>query len=201
MTLREIITAITDGLDRPNDIQLYNRIRIFVLSEAANLLRQQANKYGLGKLYTISKIVPLEKYLTGVKTINKIPTPLRVNDNVLFTYVGSKDGKVPYRYATLQENIFAEDLDNIGCSITYEYEDNYIYVRNTTQLKELRFSGQFNITYISDNYSDKDGTTDDSIFPFPDDLVNILIDTIISSPKLSITDNRDKIEASHLDNE
>ncbi len=202
MTLREIITAIIDGLDRPFDIMLYNRIRPMVLSEAAYLMRQQGFKYGLNKSYLVSYTLALVADGDRLKTVSQLPTPLRLDNGSIFYYVGSVSGKVPYMYATKTENIFMDDITEIGCAITYEFIDNYLYIDGTEHLKNIKATSQYNVEYI-DSLEKEDGDnkfTDDMVLPVSEDLNNTIINKIISSPAIRTTDAKDKVEAAHIDN-
>ena len=112
-TTKEIISSVTDNLNRPYDTILYNRIRLLVFAEANKLIRQQISKYGFDANYTQEYIIDLEAVdlsesseysITSVlRTTAKIPKPIR-QKGVPFKYVGAVDRSYPFVYKEAHES-------------------------------------------------------------------------------------------------
>jgi len=212
-TLNKIATQIADGMGRPFDEMLHARLKDIIVQEAATLLQQTMDKDGVDREYRQTyivdmKIVPadetnLSSNLTILRSINKIPTPIRFKNFTPFIYVGSKDGSFPYLFTNFYSASLQKYLPMIGEQISYDYIDKYLYIFNNVKLEQVR-SDAIYPRNIMDNYraenTDISGVcfADDMEFPLPMDLVNVLIQKIQTNV-LGRTEDTLPVPKTHLD--
>lgn len=209
-TTREIISTITDNLNRPFDTMLYERIRLLVIAEANKLIRQQIQKNGFDSAYiqrytialtqadiSLSSTYPIKIVL---RTVSKIHEPIRIG-GIPFKYVGAVDSSYPFMYKEPHEALLQSSLPLIGNGIIYSYDDGYIWVYNTLMVKEIAISASHVFKPISPNIENTDGIqfTDDDIFPAPADMIADIIE-IVTKKLMNNIDANNKIEDTHSDN-
>lgn len=213
-TLKAIATEICDSLDRPYDGMFLERVMVLVRYTTAKLLRESVKKYGADRQFTLRYKADIERvsdddmmYIdedTPVyRTTNKIFTAIRDNEPIPFTYVGSKDG-FPFTYRNRALHNFASFLLLSGKGISYDVINNYLYIFNNSRVKEVHIeaiwenpieiikeieSGKYTDKYVEEEYS----------LPIPEDMID-RIKAILLSGELSITDDKDKVVATHIDN-
>ena len=216
-SLKEIVAELADSLNRPFDSLLIERLKLLVRHERATLVRQTINKDGHDKHFRqryivssleqtdISDISGVDSECLGLKTTNKIPVPLRYKTDVPFLYVGATDFSTAFRYAHPTENKYKRYLPMISNGLTYYWIDDYIYVFGNLKLKKLAIEAVYeNPEVVLESNGEALGNgaiycTDDHEFPVTEDLINIIKAKLLSG-ELSVTDSKDKVEATHLDN-
>lgn len=156
-----------------------------------------------------------------LRSDNKIPKPIRYTTDDPFVYVGITDGLVPFIYTKLfefpytsylqavQQSWQVVDGDTIQYPHRYFYNNDYIYVYydagdSETKALKLLIDGVFlgfdNVkTSTNDDYVNGTIFNDDYEFPMPDDMIQ-LVKEMLYKGELSITDDKDKIKAEHIDN-
>jgi len=213
-TLKQIATEVCDSLDRPYDGMFLERVMALIRHTAAKLLRESIVRNGIDKQLTLRYVETITKVGTTdimyvdedhpvYRTANKIYTAIRDNDPIPFTFVGSKLG-IPFTYRDRAAHCFASFLSLSGKGISYDIINNYIYLFGNIRIKEIQLeavwedptsivkeieSGKYTDKYIQDEYS----------LPIPEDMI-LTIKEMLLTRELVITDHKDKVVATHIDN-
>lgn len=231
-SLKLIADEISDALARPFDDMFKERIKSVFRHELAAMIRQQVNKNGLDPQFKsryTTECIPTtigdSSYdLTTVdnknfRTKNKIAQPIRYNTDEPFTYVGSIDGKYPYRYVPLVSYQYddlmpmvkkvsqLENGEELKTPIKWDYRNGYIYVNFNDEQSEapkLMIEGVHSTyDFISDESKESKDKgiiyNDDLDFPMPTDLIQLVKERLFKG-EFSIIDDKDKIPQSNIDN-
>ena len=78
-----------------------------------------------------------------LKTNNKIPEPVRHKSDVPFKFVGSIDKSVPYTYIQYEEFNYTLHNKITSAIPRYAYQDGYIYIFNSTLIKQILVEAPF----------------------------------------------------------
>ena len=227
-TLNEIARRVIDSLDRPFDPMLLNRVKGYIIDEYNTVAKRAIERNGMSALHRQKYYIELTSAYypdTNVFTVgsgdrfscykskNRIPTPMRYDNDTPFLYVGSPDYKYPYLYKTPEALMFNDVLGTnyqltAGASkiICYWFDIYFnLYVVGIPASEEARFiliEAPYANPRLAFNQEDVDAGiryADDMEFPLTPDLVNSVI-LAITKNHLTITDHKDKVEATHLDN-
>jgi len=223
-TLNSIADEITGALDRPFDAMFKERVKELFKHQLSLLLRQEINKRGVNDLFATSfttNIIDVTdsnkvnlKYLSGIasdyvyRSESKVPIPIRYNTDDPFTYVGDKSGSVPYVYSKLGEIVYAGLLNiNKEKQSRYTYQNQYLYLYNTNVVHIdvattlLAISGVYPIGDVMSDEDTLNGITfqDDTTLIFPDDLIQ-QAKLWLMKGELTITDEKDKVKPTNIDN-
>ncbi len=216
-TLKQIATEVAFDLNRPFDNNLINRVGAIIMQEAAKFLRQSIEKNGtdvaLIQTY-IENLIPVDISVdtsivdVGInllRTENKIHIPLRTKSDSPFQYVGSVDYKVPIPYSPGYSSRFDSHLPLVGARITYDVQNGYLYLYRVKKMKYLAIRSVFEnpMSVLQELESGNTGNTDgfcvdDHAFPVPMDIISDIKKSLLSG-ELRVTDEKDKVEATHLD--
>jgi len=213
-SLKQISDLGASRLNRPYDEMLKAEIRALFPGEITLLLRRSIDANGLDKQYVASFTVDLIKVDSvdeiGIDTAsnvlrseNKIPIPIRYKTPIPFIYVGDVKSNFPFGYVNEYEKDFVKDLPNIGNSITYTWKNQYLYIYNNTKLTKAKVIAAYSsFNLIKDNTTTSNGIfyTDDMELPYPQDLINAALLSLLQGI-LGNIDSKDKVKATHLDNE
>jgi len=222
-TLNSIITQLGDALNRPIDSMLRARLKDLVIQTFSLFVSRSITSYGIDKEFVYSYyITELESVSTieGITlarpyiiTKNKIPRPLRYDTNCPFVYVGTVEGDIPFSYRNKHSRKYTSLLPNVGNVPSYDFHEDRIIIWNPPEL----FTGSeppqpipFTTILVQQvpfdprvaSHPDEFGEfifDDDREFPITQDLVEQIKLTLLQG-ELSVTDSKDKIEATHLDN-
>ena len=213
-TLRTIATQICDSLSRPFDEMFLRRVMDLIINERVALIRQELNKGDSHHYYSFPYIADLEEVdgsedniLFGMKilrTINKIPTPVRIDGPEPFLQVSGVGGPTLTWVASPTEYTYRKNLNYVGNAIVYVWRNNRIYILNNIKLTQVIALAAYenpNI-YIDgyNEYTEGDIICDDSMeFPMPLELIQVIKTKLLDS-ELSVIDNKDKVPATHVDN-
>jgi len=213
-TLRVYGTQIIDALNRPFDEMFLRRVMDLIINERAALIRQEMNKGDAHHYYTIPYEADLEivdgtteNIIYGKKilrTINKIPTPIRYNTPEPFIHVSGLGGPTLTWISSPTEFKFRQNLDKIATAIVYVWRNNRIYILNNIKLETITVVAAYenpNI-YVEgfNDYGVGDIICDDAMeFPVPIDLIGNIKAKLLSG-ELRIIDDKDKVTPTHVDN-
>ena len=185
-TLKRLAHQVAESLDRGTDHILIERIKDLIINERSMLIHRELDKYGLNEMYIqpyhadlilvnaseVTGFVSDKQYL---RTVNKIPTPIRFQGDVPFYFVGSIDRRIVFRYSKGYMVDFSKLLKYIGLNIEYSYINNYIYILNNIKLEKVLVDAPYNSLDVTQT----DGTgicyQDDMEFPLAGDQLNTVI--------------------------
>lgn len=185
-TLNKIAYSIADSIGQPLNHMLIERIKYTIKYYRAERIRQDIVKNGVSSEYLQTAVVPLMLVdevdhcnvalgCNVLRSVNKIPKPIRKSYTVPFKYVGYVGFKGAFSYRQGQENKFAKSNKFTGCSLAYDYKNGYIYVYNNTKLKVLLVQDAFVYPEQVNSFcSNEDGSqcyNDDMEFPMPEDML------------------------------
>lgn len=215
-TLKQIADEIAGALDRPFDDMFKERLKAIIKNERAYLIREQAEKYGLDDAFRQRYTVALERVdkadgLVDVncdvlRTSNKIAKPIRLKRDAIFSYVGNAEGTNAYRFTELSELKFRHFLFLLADHISYNYMNGYVYIYGNIKLKTVTLDAAFESPELvlpnetAEDISNGIEYTEDMEFPLPIDMIQNIKARLLSG-ELSITDSKDKVPPSHIDND
>lgn len=216
-TLKHIVDQLADSLNRPFDGMLKSRLKELVMQEFALYVSRSIDKYGVDKefIYSfhITDLTLVDGTIAYLETTNVIPTPLRYNSNTPFIYVGTEDGDYPFSYYNAHSKRFVSYLPNVGAAPFYDYVNGKIRIWNypttsnddvppvVTPLANLLVQlvpTDRRVSTTPDVVKDF-FLNDDAECPITQDLVNQIKVSLLKG-ELLVTDEKDKVEATHLDN-
>jgi hypothetical protein len=213
-SLNQLVSLVAGRLNRPFDDMFKEELKPLVISEISMLLRRSIDANGIDSVYLAAFNVELQAVdffdeigvdsgSTILRSVNKIPTPIRYKTPVPFVYVGTAGGNKPFGYTKSYEQSFIKELPYVGNGITYDYINQYIYVYNNIKLTNVRIVAPYaSFNLIKNNVTGSNGInyTDDMVLPYPDDVINTAISSLMQGV-LGLSDSKDKVTATHLDNQ
>jgi hypothetical protein len=207
MTLNEIAESIATGLGKPTDIMLIERLKFTIKYWRARLLKQEVDKGNDNDMFLHRFIAPLKlvdqsdncSVIAGcdiLRTVDRIPNPIRKRGVKSYAYVGSANWKVRFEHCSIEDlhiKLASKYRKNV---IYYDLIDGYGYVLNNTKLEWLGFKGVIGNLDLLKKYqceltSNNICYNDDMDFPLPEDLVQFVINGILSN-ELKIVAKDDK---------
>lgn len=225
-TLNHIVSQLADSLNRPNDTAFKKRLKELVVQEFAMFVSRSIAKYGIDNEFVLSYTITELRLVTTIngktlarpyyETVNKLPRPLRYPSNCPFVYVGEEDGDVPYSYRNLSSRKFTNLLPNVGDGPSYDFSEDKLQLWNIPNrtvhvmtpeehyedvpktLLVLQVPSDPRASQTPDVFSEF-MFDDDREFPITQDMVQQIKLSLLKG-ELSVTDSKDKIEATHLDN-
>lgn len=213
MTIKEIANIIADGMDRPFDGLLIERIKRLIILTYNDLMREQIDKYRYDNsfriFYKVTDLIQVSSTdtdnnlgVTILRTRNKIPSPVRIKRPQPFYYVGSVDGTNAFVYTEYALLFSIKYLPLIATGVRYYYRDGYIYIYNNLLLEEIAIDSAFESLLI--NPSDEESgsgihITADMEFPAPLDVVSKIIE-ILPKRYFTAVDINNDVESGHKDN-
>lgn len=224
-SLNQYAQQLADALGRPFDVLLKERIKDYIVQERALFLQRTMDKDGIDKEYRQTYYAAIEQVnaneITGTnetpnailiyKTVNRIPKPIRWKNYTPFFYVGTENGRGAFTATNYYSVSLRSYLPLIGESIGYDYIDGYVHIfpKYTSGNVIVPISSPIRIDEViqnlrfvrTNNLKDtREGCimyTDDMEFPIPMDMINPLK---MNLKELFITDHKDVVEKTHIDN-
>lgn len=221
-SLNKVGSQIVSRLNKPFSTMLRDEVKDLFLSEIALLIRRTINKSGIDREYVASYVVELQLVDSGdntikvvgdniLRSVNRIPSPIRHDTPTPFIYVGKTDGSYGYGYLNNYHAPFAAYLPNIAEAITYDYVDGYLYVYNAidetedpptypTETKLIAPYADFRL--LKDQQAGGRGISydDDMELPYPQDLISTAINSVLQTLAADVDDNN-SVKSTHKDTE
>lgn len=198
ITLEKIAYSIAHTMGNPYERFFVEKIKFLVSNYRATLLRQDLAKNSISKSILLSlTCLPVQcvdvaeccggnkSFTNALRTVDKIPKPLRTKDNDSYYYVGGIDKMSPYNETTFIDYLNTKYLRFTSTITRYALLDDYIYILNPPSdlLKKITIIDPFeDITQVL-SIKNCDGVncyTDDDIFPIPADMVGTLEDMVLN---------------------
>lgn len=192
ISLAKIMASVSHTLGSPYDDYLKQKIKFLAINFRAKLFRQDAAKNSLSKAYLVSlNCIPLQCVDIGeccggdkafentLRTIDKIPKPLRTKDNESFYYVGQINKMSAFTETTFPDYKNTQYLRFTGKHTRYVYLDDYIYILNppTKDFDTITVIDLFEDVTQALQLKNCDGNycyTDDDPFPIGGDMYEAL---------------------------
>lgn len=189
-TLNQIAERIAFAQNQPLNIMLKENLKFSVRYWRAILIRRDIYANGMSDEFLQRIYIPLIKVdkadacnfdldcVKVLRTAVEIPKPIRVKNDVLFKFVGTADGK-PFTYTEYEEVPYTCYNKYTSKSLRYAYINGFIYVFNNTLLKQLAIQTPFVDPYQANSLCEG-CFTDDSEFPCPEDMIQQIVQGIIT---------------------
>lgn len=207
-TLNKLAYQVTSSFDRGEDLLFTERVKDLIIQVRNQFVHRQIDKYGVDYKYVQPYIAELELVNAStdvnvtsrhsyLKTVNKIPSPIRFAGDSPFTFVGSIDRRITFRYIKPYIVRYLSNLKYIGNGICYFYIDGDLYVPNSTKLERLLVETIYEQLDVTQDTTDPTGLCykNNMEFPLSGDMLNDVIKEVInivrntqdSQPKNPIT--------------
>lgn len=189
-TLNQIAERIAFAQNQPLNIMLKENLKFSIRYWRALFIRRDIFANGMSDEFLQRIYVPLIKVDKAdscnfdlectkvLRTSTQIPKPIRVKNDILFKFVGTADGKA-FTYTEYEEIPYTCYNQFTSKTIRYTYINGFIYVFNNTLLKQLAIQTPFADPYQA-NALCEGCYTDDSEFPCPEDMIQQIVQGIIS---------------------
>jgi hypothetical protein len=171
MTPNEITTLIATNLKKELDIrfrkQLYERVKYWrstLIKQSLDKVQQDAKFFVQTIFMTMEKVniheCSEDLRCFNARTVDEIPTPLRITDGGIFHYFGSIDGQSPFGYAQAGTLRYLTAGKYSKLRPHYEYTNRRGYVAALPDLPKIRISAIFNNPEEAMPYLSCDGEAD-----------------------------------------
>lgn len=195
MTPNEITTLIASNLKKETDLrfrrQLYERVKYW----RGTILKQSIDRSpGDLKYFRQTVYMPMEKIREldcvdevgcfVARTVDKVPTPLRLNDSGVFSFVGSIDGLRPFSMADPGTVKYLNGKYS-GRIVYYLYTNQRIVIPRYPDLPKIRIDDVFDNPEEAMIYESCDTTSPDCDWwnkdmPMSADITQRVIQSILS---------------------
>lgn len=191
MTLNQIADRITYALNEPLNTLLRENVKFSVKYWRAFLIRNDVAKNGGSDQFLQKTYFDLEKVdkaddcaialgCTILRTVNKIPKPVRLKTDVALKFVGDAFG-TPFAYTEFEEYKYTLSNKFTSKEIKYCTINERIYVFNNTKLKKLAVQAIWaDPDKVNKACSSDSCLTEDMEFPMGDDMAQAIINGILS---------------------
>lgn len=215
-SLKELVYELMGARGETDNHILYNRIKRLLIENRATAIRRDIARNGVSDEYV--QYCPIELIKVNAADIpngndtakvlrskNRIPSPVRIQNNTPFLYVGTKDLSIPFVYVSSYATaIRMRNTDYFKHITLYAYTNKYIYVySNDNNIKEISVGSPFiNPHLIDDSNSTytKEYVDDEDEFLLPEDML-LEIKSIILKTDLAIKIEDDGAVKIDKDNE
>jgi hypothetical protein len=184
-------------MNQPYNHELKHRVQDSIKQAIALYIRQSSEKHGIDDILKLHFIAELqeEPYVVGetnttLRTVNKIPYPIRYINSEPFTYVGLPNFQLPFakrEYGAIKYN-YGLSLPEVENQTLYSYslKNRYIYVvgKGCNKFKALGLlieSIWESPEEIVKLYENNNVDTEDMELPLPYDLVHTSLLTILKT--------------------
>lgn len=187
-TLNTLSYQVAESFDRGTDFLFIERIKDLVISTSNLFKHREVDKYGINERYVQPYVAELQLMNASMdstipskyellRTINKIPSPLRFSGDSPFVFVGSLDRMVTFRKIKPYIMRSSKSLRLIGGAISYFYTNEYIYIWNNTKLDRILVEAIYEEIDVTQDTNDPTGLCykDDMEFPLAGDMLNDVI--------------------------
>ena len=204
-TLNSISEHIAFLLKDPLNTQLRQNIKASIKYWRATLIRRDVTRNGLSDEFLQRIYVDLVKVDKAdacnfnldcliLKTKVEIPKPIRLNNDILFKFVGSVDGK-PFTFVEYEEVAYTAYNKFTSKVIRYNYTNGYLYIFGNLKLKKLAIQAIFiNPEEINKSCDDTDCYNDDKPFPIAEDMLQQIVQGILSTEFRLVNQGDDEVE-------
>jgi len=192
-TLNSLADQVAGNFDRNTDFIFIERVKDLIISTRNQFMHRQLDKYGIDDRYIQPYLADLQlmnasldsnipSRFSLLRTINKIPTPIRYNTDAPFPFVGSLDRMISYRNIKPYIMKNSRNVPLIGNGICYFYTNGYVYIWNNTKLERVLIEAIYEKLDVTTNITDTTGLcyTDDMEFPLSGNMLNDVIKEVIN---------------------
>lgn len=209
-SINQIAAMLSERAGRTFDLAFQRELKFIIKLRVGEALRQTLNKTPLDRKFLFEKfnfelekvsILKCRDYGCQLRTIDKIPRPLRAN-NILFDFVGTGDFKSAFTYRLESQLEFFNHSELTSFFPSFIYADGYIYISNPPTVEFKTLGAQ----YIPEDYIEamkfkclEDCVTDDDPLPVGYDVISTVVNMIYDKD-LRGNNNDIKQETVNVDN-
>ena len=176
MLLADISDQIAGNFDKWDDIEFKRRVEDLVITNRAELIRRNIDKYGVTPNNLIQQIncIPTTQVDSAeccsltlgcnvTRSTNKVPNPIRIRSrNSNFKYVGTIDGRKSFSHIDREMLELLQGERFFTSGISYAYINEYIYVFGDNPAN-IRLQGVFGDPREVANLNDCDNPNTDCL--------------------------------------
>jgi hypothetical protein len=186
MTLNQYADYIVgDIYKEPLTHTLRERVKFAIKFLAAVFIRRDAERNPISDQYLLTYNFKLKKVdqldtcaaalgCSVLRSVNKIPKPVRMNTDSDFVFVGSLDSKVWAR-VRFHELLYTKANKYNSKEIRYDYLQGYIYVFNNLKFEYGKIIAAFENPSQAISFCDNACADDDAEYPLPADIFDMII--------------------------
>lgn len=180
-TINQLVSQLANSLKQPNSVPVRKALRLEIIQTRNMLIRQSFEHHnyvdkGLQQKFQLE----IENYEGKIKTLNKVPKPVRLTNNNPFhsiTYI--KDNNIfNVPYIKEDNNKFYKNLPGMINTPSYDYINGYIYLNNidTDNISTIFVESVFEVPQIYELdeevfENDIKFINDDDEFLLPEDMI------------------------------
>lgn len=191
-SLNAIAEHIAYELKDPLNVVLKENIKFSIKYWRALLIRRDIARNGLSDEFLqrfYFDLVPVDKAdacnfnldCQILRSKFEIPTPIRLNNDILFKFVGSVDGK-PWTYTEYEEVPYVAYNKFTSKEIRYTFVNRYFYIFGNNKLRKGAVQAPFSDpTLINTSCTQDSCYSDDSEFPIAADMLQQITQGILST--------------------
>lgn len=190
-SLNAIAEHIAYELKAPLNVELKENIKFSVKYWRATLIRRDVARNGMSDEF-------LQRFYFNLVKVDKadacnfnldclilrsefeIPAPIRLNNDILFKFVGSVDGKA-WTYTEYEEVPYVAYNKFTAKEIRYTWVNKYFYIFGNTKLKKGAVQAPWaDPSLINTSCDSASCYSDDSEFPISADMLQQIVDGILT---------------------
>lgn len=191
-SLNAIAEHIAYELKDPLNVVLKENIKFSIKYWRALLIRRDIARNGLSDEFLqrfYFDLVPVDKAdacnfsldCQILRSKFEIPTPIRLNNDILFKFVGSVNGK-PWTYTEYEEVPYVAYNKFTSKEIRYTFVNRYFYIFGNNKLRKGAVQAPFSDpTLINTSCTQDSCYSDDSEFPIAADMLQQITQGILST--------------------
>lgn len=191
-SLNAIAEHIAYELKDPLNVVLKENIKFSIKYWRALLIRRDIARNGLSDEFLqrfYFDLIPVDKAdacnfnldCQILRSKFEIPTPIRLNNDILFKFVGSVDGK-PWTYTEYEEVPYVAYNKFTSKEIRYTFVNRYFYIFGNNKLRKGAVQAPFSDpTLINTSCTQDSCYSDDSEFPIAADMLQQITQGILST--------------------
>lgn len=191
-SLNAIAEHIAYELKDPLNVVLKENIKFSIKYWRALLIRRDIARNGLSDEFLqrfYFDLVPVDKAdacnfnldCQILRSKFEIPTPIRLNNDILFKFVGSVDGK-PWTYTEYEEVPYVAYNKFTSKEIRYTFVNRYFYIFGNNKLRKGAVQAPFSDpTLINTSCTQDSCYSDDLEFPIAADMLQQITQGILST--------------------
>lgn len=179
-TINQLVSQLANSLKQPNSIPVRKALRLEIIQVRNMLIRQSFEHHGYVDKGLQQKFqLELENDNDNLKTVNKVPKPVRLtNNNPFHSVTIIMNGEIiNLPYIKIDNKKYYSNLPGMGNIPSYDYINGYIYLNNLNiNNKNIFVESVFEYPQIIELDDEMDGSNssvidDDDEFLLPEDMI------------------------------
>jgi len=194
ISLNELVQLVADRVGQPFSVPLQEELKVMFNYKLADWMQKIIDKHPEQRKFYLKDITveleavdrgdcPIDTDCTVLRTISKIPTPVR-SATALFDYVGDPDKGDGYSYAAPEEIYWLAKYNKYTSNRPkYFYLNGYVYIYNEDSLEHVNIRGLWPDQRQLNTFKCNDVPcyTDDDQWDVPQDIINTMVQDLLKN--------------------